>query len=185
MRARARCDPDTVDSWAAVLARTAATPSSLWLYASPAEARGRQLAELAARGVRSSRSVSSGKLPRADHIVAMGRYAPPVASPPAQTARGDFARGSATQQHTTLQLSAHCPLSPCSADLWLDTVNYNAHGTGTDVLWAPLPPVVLSGNKIASMSFSSMACVAGACVAGVRSRREYEDFAVSLASARM
>ena len=134
-----KCDPETMDGWAAVLGRTAAESSSLWLYASPAEARERQYLELAARGVRMSRRRSSGKLPRADHILAMGR-----------------------------------------ADLWLDTVSYNAHGTGTDVLWAPLPPVVLSGDKVASMSFSSMACVAGACVAGVRSRREYDDFAVAL-----
>ena len=66
------------------------------------------------------------------------------------------------------------------SDVWLDTLTYNAHGTGTDVLWSGLPPVVLSGDKVASLSFGSMACATGLCESNVRSRREYDNLAVSL-----
>ena len=71
-----------------------------------------------------------------------------------------------------------------AAQLWMDTLNYNAHGTGTDVLWASLPAVTLSGDKQASMAFRSMACAVGVCDPGASTRREYADLAAALLAVR-
>ncbi|KAF6166421.1 hypothetical protein GIB67_034972 [Kingdonia uniflora] len=68
------------------------------------------------------------------------------------------------------------------ADLFLDTPLCNAHTTGTDILWAGLPMVTLPLEKMATRVAGSLCMATGVGDEMiVRSMKEYEEKAVSLA----
>ncbi|XP_021982886.1 probable UDP-N-acetylglucosamine--peptide N-acetylglucosaminyltransferase SEC isoform X2 [Helianthus annuus] len=68
------------------------------------------------------------------------------------------------------------------ADLCLDTPLCNAHTTGTDVLWAGLPMVTLTLEKMATRVAGSICLATGVGEDMiVNSMKEYEDRAVYLA----
>lgn len=68
-----------------------------------------------------------------------------------------------------------------SADLFLDTMPYNAHATGTDALWAGLPVLTLAGKSFASRVSASLLMSAGLPELVVHTLLDYEDMAVRLA----
>jgi predicted O-linked N-acetylglucosamine transferase (SPINDLY family) len=67
------------------------------------------------------------------------------------------------------------------AGLFLDTLDYNAHSTASDALWAGLPMLTLPGATFASRVASSLAKAAGTPETVVASLQDYEDLAVALA----
>lgn len=67
------------------------------------------------------------------------------------------------------------------ADLFIDTLCYNAHTTASDALWAGLPVVTCSGKTFASRVAASLlkACRLSELV--TRDKQEYEELCLSLA----
>jgi predicted O-linked N-acetylglucosamine transferase (SPINDLY family) len=68
-----------------------------------------------------------------------------------------------------------------AADLFLDTLPYNAHTTASDCLWAGLPLLTCAGNSFASRVAGSLLHAAGIPELVTRSVSEYEARARELA----
>lgn len=67
------------------------------------------------------------------------------------------------------------------ADLFLDTLPYNAHTTASDALWAGLPVVTQIGNGFAGRVAASLLSAIGLPELITRTRAEYEALAIDLA----
>jgi predicted O-linked N-acetylglucosamine transferase (SPINDLY family) len=67
------------------------------------------------------------------------------------------------------------------ADLFLDTVPYNAHTTTSDALWVGLPVLTVLGSTFAGRVAASLLQSAGVPELVTRSLPEYEELAVKLA----
>lgn len=67
------------------------------------------------------------------------------------------------------------------ADLFLDTLYYNAHTTASDALWAGLPVLTRLGETFAGRVASSLLYAIGLPELVTRSIEEYEELAFSLA----
>ena len=68
------------------------------------------------------------------------------------------------------------------ADLFLDTLPYNAHTTASDALWAGVPLLTCAGEAFASRVAASLLCAAGLPELITRNLAEYEALALRLAS---
>lgn len=68
-----------------------------------------------------------------------------------------------------------------NADLFLDTLPYNAHTTGSDALWAGLPLLTVRGQTFASRVAASLLTAAGLPELVTGSLEEYEALALKLA----
>ena len=68
-----------------------------------------------------------------------------------------------------------------AADLFLDTLPYNAHTTATDALWVGLPVLTLPGETFASRVAGSLLTAAGMPELITGSAEEYEALALGLA----
>jgi predicted O-linked N-acetylglucosamine transferase (SPINDLY family) len=68
------------------------------------------------------------------------------------------------------------------ADLFLDTLPYNAHTTASDALWCGLPLITMAGNSFPARVAESLLNAVGLPELITRSAEEYESLAVSLAS---
>jgi protein O-GlcNAc transferase len=80
-----------------------------------------------------------------------------------------------------LPLADH--LARCGqADLFLDTMPYNAHTTGSDALWAGVPLVTRLGSTFASRVAASLLKAVGLDELITNSLAEYEALALKLAS---
>ena len=69
-----------------------------------------------------------------------------------------------------------------AADLFLDTLPYNAGTTASDALWAGLPVLTLSGEAYVSRTAASLLNAIGAPELIAASQQEYERLAIELAS---
>lgn len=69
-----------------------------------------------------------------------------------------------------------------AADLFLDTVPFNAHTTASDALWAGLPVLTLMGQAFAGRVAASQLTTLGFPELITESQQAYEDLAVALAS---
>jgi predicted O-linked N-acetylglucosamine transferase (SPINDLY family) len=67
------------------------------------------------------------------------------------------------------------------ADLFLDTLPYNAHTTASDALWAGLPVLTLMGRSFASRVAASLLNAVGLSELITTSIEEYESLAIELA----
>jgi predicted O-linked N-acetylglucosamine transferase (SPINDLY family) len=67
------------------------------------------------------------------------------------------------------------------ADLFLDTIYYNAHTTASDALWAGLPVLTCEGETFASRVASSLLRAVGLPELVTTSLDEYEALALKLA----
>ncbi len=67
------------------------------------------------------------------------------------------------------------------ADLFLDTLPYNAHTGASDALWAGLPLVTCAGNAFAGRVAASLLHAVGLPELVTRSLAEYEALALALA----
>jgi protein O-GlcNAc transferase len=67
------------------------------------------------------------------------------------------------------------------ADLFLDTLPYNAHTTASDALWSGLPLVTCAGRSFASRVAASLLSAVGLCELVTRSLEEYAALALELA----
>jgi protein O-GlcNAc transferase len=67
------------------------------------------------------------------------------------------------------------------ADLFLDTVHYNAHTTAADALWAGLPVVTYLGSTFAGRVAASLLGAAGLSELATTSLEDYEALALRLA----
>jgi protein O-GlcNAc transferase len=67
------------------------------------------------------------------------------------------------------------------ADLFLDTLPYNAHTTASDALWAGLPVLTCVGNTFAGRVAGSLLRAVGLSELVTRSLHEYEALALELA----
>jgi predicted O-linked N-acetylglucosamine transferase (SPINDLY family) len=67
------------------------------------------------------------------------------------------------------------------ADLFIDTLPFNAHSTAADALWAGLPMVTLVGESFAGRVAASLLRAIRLPELITRTRGEYEELAVSLA----
>lgn len=67
------------------------------------------------------------------------------------------------------------------ADLFLDTLNCNAHTTASDALWAGLPVLTFTGQTFASRVATSLVKAAGLPELAVASLGDYEALALALA----
>lgn len=67
------------------------------------------------------------------------------------------------------------------ANLFLDTLPYNAHTTASDALWAGLPVVTQVGNSLAGRVAASLLDAVGLPELITRTREEYEALAIELA----
>jgi protein O-GlcNAc transferase len=67
------------------------------------------------------------------------------------------------------------------ADLYLDTLPYNAHSTACDALWAGVPVLTCAGQGLAARAAASALTAAGLTELITESAREYEDLALQLA----
>jgi predicted O-linked N-acetylglucosamine transferase (SPINDLY family) len=67
------------------------------------------------------------------------------------------------------------------ADLFLDTLPYNAHTTASDALWAGLPLVTCPGNTFVGRVAASLLRAIGVPQLITRSLEEYESLALQLA----
>ena len=83
-----------------------------------------------------------------------------------------FARRAPNAQHLARQVVA---------DLFLDTLPYNAHTTASDALWAGVPVLTLPGRSFASRVGASLVRAAGLPELVTSSVSAYEDLAVELA----
>ena len=68
------------------------------------------------------------------------------------------------------------------ADLFLDTLPYNAHTTASDALWCELPMITITGNSFPGKVATSLLNAIGLPELITQSPREYEDLAVKLAT---
>jgi predicted O-linked N-acetylglucosamine transferase (SPINDLY family) len=68
------------------------------------------------------------------------------------------------------------------ADLFLDTLPYNAHATASDVLWVGLPLVTCTGKSFASRVAASVLHAAGLPELVTHSLADYESLALRLAT---
>lgn len=69
-----------------------------------------------------------------------------------------------------------------SADLFLDTLPYNAHTTATDALWAGLPVLTRTGESFAACVAASLLNAVGLPELVTTSADEYERLAIRLAT---
>ena len=69
-----------------------------------------------------------------------------------------------------------------AADLFLDTLPYNAHTTASDALWAGLPLVTCAGSTFAGRVAASLLRAAGLAELVTSNLQEYEALAFKLAS---
>jgi predicted O-linked N-acetylglucosamine transferase (SPINDLY family) len=69
-----------------------------------------------------------------------------------------------------------------AADLFLDTLPYNAHATATDALWAGLPVLTLKGQSFASRVSASLLSTIGLGEMIVSTAEDYEEMAIRLAT---
>ena len=67
------------------------------------------------------------------------------------------------------------------ADLFLDTLPYNAHATACDALWAGLPVLTLKGNAYAGRVAASLLTAAGLPELITETAEDYEHLALALA----
>jgi predicted O-linked N-acetylglucosamine transferase (SPINDLY family) len=67
------------------------------------------------------------------------------------------------------------------ADLFLDTLPYNAHTTASDALWTGLPIVTCTGSTFAGRVASSLLMAIGLPELVTRTLQEYEALALRLA----
>jgi predicted O-linked N-acetylglucosamine transferase (SPINDLY family) len=67
------------------------------------------------------------------------------------------------------------------ADLFLDTLPYNAHTTASDAVWAGLPLVTCKGSAFAGMVAASILGTIGLSELVTQDPQEYEDTALRLA----
>lgn len=67
------------------------------------------------------------------------------------------------------------------ADLFLDTLPYNAHTTASDALWAGLPVLTCAGSAFASRVAASLLYAVGLPELVVDTQQEYEARAIALA----
>jgi predicted O-linked N-acetylglucosamine transferase (SPINDLY family) len=67
------------------------------------------------------------------------------------------------------------------ADLFLDTLPYNAHTTASDALWAGLPVLTRTGETFAGRVATSLLNAIGLPELVTRTREEYENLAIELA----
>jgi len=67
------------------------------------------------------------------------------------------------------------------ADLFLDTLPYNAHTTCSDALWAGLPVLTLMGHTFPGRVSSSLLCAIGLSELVTHTQEEYEALAIELA----
>jgi protein O-GlcNAc transferase len=70
-----------------------------------------------------------------------------------------------------------------AADLFLDTMPYNAHNTAIEALWAGLPLVTCTGKSMAARVATSVLDAAGLPESAARSLADYEALALSVARA--
>jgi predicted O-linked N-acetylglucosamine transferase (SPINDLY family) len=68
------------------------------------------------------------------------------------------------------------------ADLFLDTLPFNAGTTASDALWAGLPVLTCSGEAFASRMAASLLTAMGASELITSTQKDYEDLAVELAT---
>ena len=68
------------------------------------------------------------------------------------------------------------------ADLFVDTLPYNAHTTASDALWAGLPVVTCLGSTFAGRVAASLLHAAGLPELVTRTREDYEALALQLAT---
>ncbi|HKW81161.1 MAG TPA: tetratricopeptide repeat protein [Casimicrobiaceae bacterium] len=68
------------------------------------------------------------------------------------------------------------------ADLFLDTLPYNAHTTGSDALWAGLPLVTCAGGTFAGRVGASLLTAAGLPELVTRSLDDYRSLGIELAA---
>jgi predicted O-linked N-acetylglucosamine transferase (SPINDLY family) len=68
-----------------------------------------------------------------------------------------------------------------SADLFLDTLPYNAHTTASDALWAGLPVLTCAGEAFASRVAASLVTAAGLPELIAKTPAEFEALAIALA----
>jgi|LauGreDrversion4_2_1035121.scaffolds.fasta_scaffold86882_2 predicted O-linked N-acetylglucosamine transferase (SPINDLY family) len=66
------------------------------------------------------------------------------------------------------------------ADLFLDTLPYNAHTTCSDALWAGLPVLTLMGHTFPGRVSSSLLSAMGLSELVTHTREEYEELAIGL-----
>lgn len=78
-------------------------------------------------------------------------------------------------------IASHLARQRC-ADLFLDTLPYNAHTTTSDALWAGLPVLTLSGDTFSARVAGSLLHAAGLPELVTRSLPEYRERALQLAS---
>jgi predicted O-linked N-acetylglucosamine transferase (SPINDLY family) len=78
-------------------------------------------------------------------------------------------------------LADHLARQKC-ADLFLDTLPYNAHTTATDALWAGLPVLTRIGDSFASRVAASLLKAVGLPELVTTSIDEYEQLAIRLAT---
>ncbi len=71
-----------------------------------------------------------------------------------------------------------------AADLFLDTLPYNAHTTASDALWAGLPVLTRIGDAFAGRVAASLLTAIGLPELIARSQSEYEGLGISLAKDR-
>lgn len=69
-----------------------------------------------------------------------------------------------------------------AADVFLDTLPYNAHTTASDALWAGLPVLTRAGEGFAARVGASLLTAAGLPELVTASAKSYEDLAVALAT---
>jgi predicted O-linked N-acetylglucosamine transferase (SPINDLY family) len=67
------------------------------------------------------------------------------------------------------------------ADLFLDTLPYNAHTTASDALWAGLPVLTRTGETFAGRVATSLLNAIGLPELVTRTREEYESLTIELA----
>jgi len=70
----------------------------------------------------------------------------------------------------------------CLADLFLDTLPYNAHTTSSDALWAGLPVLTLLGESFASRVSASLLTAIGLPELITETQKDYESLAIELAT---
>ena len=79
-----------------------------------------------------------------------------------------------------IQLADHLARS-AQADLFLDTMPYNAHTTGSDALWAGVPLLTCLGSTFASRVAASLGRAVGLDELVTHSLQDYEAMALKLA----
>jgi predicted O-linked N-acetylglucosamine transferase (SPINDLY family) len=70
----------------------------------------------------------------------------------------------------------------CAADLFVDTLPYNAHVTASDALWAGLPVLTCTGEAFASRVAASLLYAIGLPELVTTTQEQYEALAVELAT---